>query len=110
MSTTASAKVVAVESVESAIVPPLGFLARLRAHAAVKVALFVGMLLAMLTGAAPAHATTTSDPLNGAGQDLVNDLLANFTTYVIPVVGGLIIAVVAFKLIVKLGTRFMNRA
>lgn len=58
-----------------------------------------------------AHADATpADPLGGAGQDLVNDLLANFQTYVIPVVGALIIAVVAFKLIVKLGTRFMNRA
>lgn len=60
-------------------------------------------------GSVPSYATTT-DPLNGAGTDLVGSLLENFTTYVIPAVGGVILAVYAFKMIVKLGTRFLNRA
>lgn len=57
-----------------------------------------------------ANATGPTDPLNGAGQGLVDDLLTNFTTYVIPAVAGVILAVYAFKMIVKLGTRFLNRA
>lgn len=57
-----------------------------------------------------AHATAPVDPLNGAGQGLVDDLLTNFTTYVIPAVAGVILAVIAWKMIVKLGTRFFNRA
>lgn len=60
-------------------------------------------------GSSPASATAV-DPLNGAGSNLVSDLLENFTTYVIPAVGGIILAVYAFKMIVKLGTRFLNRA
>lgn len=58
---------------------------------------------------APAYATTT-DPLNGAGTDLATSLVDNFTTYVIPAVVTIILAVYAFKMIVKLGTRFLNRA
>lgn len=57
-----------------------------------------------------AHATTTSDPLAGAGTSLVSKLVGNFTTYVIPAVATVILAVYAFKLIVKMGTRFLNRA
>lgn len=58
----------------------------------------------------PAYATTTTDPLNGAGTALVTKLVSNFTTYVIPAVVTVILAVYAFKMIVKLGTRFLNRA
>lgn len=57
-----------------------------------------------------AYATTTTDPLNGAGTNLVNKLVSNFTTYVIPAVVTVIATVYAFKMIVKLGTRFLNRA
>lgn len=65
---------------------------------------------AVLVTPGVANATTTTDPLNGAGTSLVSSLLTNFTTYVIPAVGGVILAVYAFKMIVKLGTRFLNRA
>lgn len=62
----------------------------------------------MLVGT-PAYATTT-DPLGGAGTDFITALLTNFTTYVIPAVVSLIVAVYAWKVIVKVGTRFLNRA
>lgn len=64
----------------------------------------------VLVGSSAAYATTPSDPLDGAGTDLVNALVSNFTTYVIPAVVTVILAVYAFKMIVKLGTRFLNRA
>lgn len=65
---------------------------------------------AVLVTPSGAYAATSTDPLNGAGTSLVNSLLTNFTTYVIPAVGGVILAVYAFRLIVKMGTRYLNRA
>lgn len=75
------------------------------------VAAAAAMTAAPLLVGAPAYASTTgTDPLNGAGTDLVSALVSNFTTYVIPAVVTVIVAVYAFKMIVKLGTRFLNRA
>lgn len=65
--------------------------------------------VAAIVGGSPAYATTT-DPLGGAGTTLASSLVSNFTTYVIPAVVTIILAVYAFKMIVKLGTRFLNRA
>lgn len=74
------------------------------------VAAATALTAAPLLVGAPAYASTTTDPLNGAGTDLVQALVTNFTTYVIPAVVTVIVAVYAFKMIVKLGTRFLNRA
>jgi hypothetical protein len=71
---------------------------------------FLATLGLLLVGASSAYATTPADPLNGAGDDLVSNLLGNFTTYVIPAIASVILAVYAFRLIVKMGTRFLNRA
>lgn len=88
--------------------PTVSLFRRVRTHAAVKVSALLFLFIGLLGGTA--NATTPADPLGGAGSDLVDSMLQNFKLYVIPVVGGIILAVVAFKLIVKLGTRFMNRA
>lgn len=87
----------------------LAFVAYLRGKRAVVAAASTMAAASVLVGS-PAYATTTTDPLNGAGTALVNKLVGNFTTYVIPAVVTVILAVYAFKMIVKLGTRFLNRA
>lgn len=95
---------------------PLGIVGRIRAtlaHKAARISGIVGSVfavLATLLSAGTAHASTPADPLGGAGSDLTSSLLTNFTTYVIPAVVTILVAVIAFKLIVKLASRFMNRA
>lgn len=96
--------------VSSIVARVLAFVAYLKGRKSVVAGAVAVTMTPVLVGSSSAWATTTTDPLNGAGTNLVNKLVGNFTTYVIPAVVTVILAVYAFKMIVKLGTRFLNRA
>lgn len=54
--------------------------------------------------------TSPADPLDGKGMKLVDDSVSIFTAYVIPAVILILLVVYAWRMSVKLGTRFLNRA
>lgn len=53
---------------------------------------------------------SSGDPLNGQGMLLVSSTVNVFTTYIVPAVVLVLVSVYAFRMIARVGTRFLNRA